>query len=57
VVTPLTEKELSALSYQSDIEWGDRGHEIERHHDDRAKAYWGILKLGEHRPESGGRLD
>ena len=40
----LTEKELSAASHGSDIDWGDRGHEIGRHDDDRLKAYWGIAE-------------
>jgi hypothetical protein len=39
----LTEKEVSTLSHGSNIDWGDRGREIERH-DDRAKAYWGIAE-------------
>jgi hypothetical protein len=34
-----TEEELSATSDGSDIDWGDRGREIERHDDDRVKAY------------------
>ena len=33
-----TEEELSATSDGSDIDWGDRGREIERHDDDRVKA-------------------
>ena len=40
----LTEKELSALSHGSDIDWDDRSREIERHDDDRAKVYWGIAE-------------
>jgi hypothetical protein len=40
----LTERELSALSYESDIDWGDRGREIERCDDDRVKVYWGIAE-------------
>jgi hypothetical protein len=40
----LTEKELSALSHGSDIDWGDRGREMERHDDDRVKVYWGIAE-------------
>jgi hypothetical protein len=40
----LTEKELSALSHGSDIDWGDRDREIERQDDDRAKVYWGIAE-------------
>jgi sporulation protein YlmC with PRC-barrel domain len=40
----LTEKELGALSYESDIDWGDRGREIERCDDDRVKVYWGIAE-------------
>jgi sporulation protein YlmC with PRC-barrel domain len=40
----LTEKELSALSHGSDIDWGDCGREIERHDDDRVKVYWGIAE-------------
>jgi sporulation protein YlmC with PRC-barrel domain len=40
----LTEKELSALSHESDIDWGDRGREIEHHDDDRVKVYWGIAE-------------
>src|SRR5262249_27417612 len=40
----LTERELSALSYESDIDWGDRGREIERYDDDRVKVYWGIAE-------------
>jgi hypothetical protein len=40
----LTEEELSALPHGSDIDWGDRGREIERHDDDRAKVYWGIAE-------------
>ena len=37
----LTEKELGA-PHGSDIDWGDRSREIERHDDDRVKVYWGI---------------
>jgi hypothetical protein len=40
----LTEKELSAPSHGSDIDWGDRGREIECHDDDRVKVYWGIAE-------------
>jgi sporulation protein YlmC with PRC-barrel domain len=40
----LAEKELSALSPGSDIDWGDRGREMERHDDDRVKVYWGIAE-------------
>ena len=40
----LTEKELSALSHGSDIDWGDRGREMERHDDDSVKVYWGIAE-------------
>jgi PRC-barrel domain len=40
----LTENELSAMPHGRDIDWGDRGREIERHDDDRAKVYWGIAK-------------
>ena len=40
----LTEKELSAPSHGSDIDWGDRGREIERHADERVKVYWGIAE-------------
>ena len=42
----LTEKELSALSHGSDMDfdWGDRGREIERRDYDRVKAYWGIAE-------------
>jgi PRC-barrel domain protein len=40
----LTEKELGMMPQGSDIDWGDRGREIERHDDDRAKAYWGIAE-------------
>ena len=40
----LTEKELSALSHGSDIDWDDRSREIERHDDDRVKVYWGIAE-------------
>jgi hypothetical protein len=40
----LTEKELSAMPHGRDIAWGDRGREIERHNDDRAKVYWGIAE-------------
>src|SRR5262249_23329414 len=38
----LSENELSAMPHGRDIDWGDRGREIERHDDDRLKAYWGI---------------
>ena len=40
----LTENELGPLPQESDIDWGDRGREIERHDDDRLKAYWGIAE-------------
>ena len=41
----LTESELSAMPHGRDIDWGDRGPEIERHDDDRLKAdYWGIAE-------------
>jgi hypothetical protein len=40
----LTENELSAMPQGSDIDWGDRGREIERRDDDRLKAYWGIAE-------------
>jgi len=40
----LTEKELSALSHGSHIDWGDRGREMERHDDDSVKVYWGIAE-------------
>ena len=39
----LPESELSAMPHGRDIDWGDRGREIER--DDRLKAdYWGIAE-------------
>jgi PRC-barrel domain len=40
----LTEKELTALSHGSEIDWGDRGGGIERHDHDSTKAYWGIAE-------------
>jgi len=40
----LTENELSAMPQKSDIDWDDRGRQIERHDDDRLKAYWGIAE-------------
>jgi hypothetical protein len=40
----LTEKELSAPSHRSDIDWDDRDREMERHDDDRVKVYWGIAE-------------
>ena len=40
----LTETELSALSYESHIDWADCSREIERRDDDRAKLYWGIAE-------------
>lgn len=40
----LTENELSAMPQKSDIDWGDRGRQIERHDDDRLKVYWGIAE-------------
>ena len=30
--------------YESDIDWSDRGREIERYDDDRVKVYWGIAE-------------
>src|SRR5262249_10761144 len=39
-----TENELSAMPHGLDIDWGDRGRKIERHDDDRLKAYWGIAE-------------
>jgi hypothetical protein len=40
----LTENEVSATPQGPDIDWGDRGREIERRDDDRLKAYWGIAE-------------
>ena len=40
----LNENELGALPQKTDIDWGDRGREIERHDGDRLKAYWGIAE-------------
>lgn len=40
----LTERELSALSYGSDIDRGDCNHEIERCGDIGTKVYWGIAE-------------
>src|SRR5262249_56955943 len=40
----LAENELSATPRGSDIDWGDRGRQIERRDDDRLKAYWGIAE-------------
>lgn len=40
----LTESQLSALSHGSDVDWGDRGREVERHDDHRTKDYWGIAE-------------
>jgi len=40
----LTENELSAMPRGRDIDWGDRGRQIERRDDDRLKAYWGIAE-------------
>jgi PRC-barrel domain len=40
----LTETELSALSYESEIDWADCSREIERRDDGRAKVYWGIAE-------------
>jgi sporulation protein YlmC with PRC-barrel domain len=40
----LTESQLSALSHGSDFDYRDRGREIERHDDHRAKVYWGIAE-------------
>jgi hypothetical protein len=40
----LTENELRATPQKSDIDWGDRGREIECRDDARLKAYWGIAE-------------
>jgi hypothetical protein len=40
----LAEKELIATSDESDIDWADRGREIERHDYDRTKVYWEIAE-------------
>jgi hypothetical protein len=40
----LAESEVSAMPQGSDIDWGDRGRQIERRDDDRLKAYWGIAE-------------
>src|SRR5262245_52287459 len=40
----LTENEVSAMAHGRNIDWGERGREIERHDDDRLKAYWGIAE-------------
>jgi hypothetical protein len=40
----LTENELGAMAHGRNIDWGDRGREIERHDGDRLKAYWGIAE-------------
>jgi sporulation protein YlmC with PRC-barrel domain len=40
----LAENEVSAMPQGSDVDWGDRGPEIERRDDDRLKAYWGIAE-------------
>ena len=40
----VSENELSTMPQESDIDWGDRGREIERHDGDRLKAYWGIAE-------------
>jgi hypothetical protein len=40
----LSERELSALPHGSNINWGDRGRDIERQDGDRAKVYWGIAE-------------
>jgi sporulation protein YlmC with PRC-barrel domain len=40
----IAEKELSALAHGSDIDWGDRGREIECYDGDRVKVYWGIAE-------------
>ena len=39
----LTENEFSAMPQKPDMDWGDRGREIERR-DGRLKAYWGIAE-------------
>src|SRR5262245_16249377 len=38
------ENEVSAMAHGRNIEWGERCREIERHDDDRLKAYWGIAE-------------
>ena len=40
----LAENEVSTMPQGSDIDWGDRGRQIERRDDDRLKAYWGIAE-------------
>ena len=40
----LSENEVGAMPQGSDVDWGDRRHEIERRDDDRLKAYWGIAE-------------
>jgi PRC-barrel domain len=40
----LSEKELGMMPQGPDIDWGDRGRQIERRDDDRLKAYWGIAE-------------
>jgi len=40
----LAENELSTMPQGPDIDWGDRGRQIERRDDDRLKAYWGIAE-------------
>jgi PRC-barrel domain len=40
----VSENELSAMPHRRDVDWGDRGREIEHHDDDRLKAYWGIAE-------------
>jgi PRC-barrel domain protein len=40
----LAENELSTMPQGPDIDWGDRGRQIERRDDGRLKAYWGIAE-------------
>ena len=40
----LTENDLGTMPQGPDIDWGDRGREIECHDDARLKAYWGIAE-------------
>jgi hypothetical protein len=40
----VSENELSAMPHGRDIDWGDRGREIDPHDDDRLKVYWGIAE-------------
>jgi sporulation protein YlmC with PRC-barrel domain len=40
----LAENELSTTPQGPDIDWGDRGRQIERRDDGRLKAYWGIAE-------------